>query len=78
MCFQLNEIIIVSRASEMLKLCYICVLFTNAVTEQSCDWLHLFGGHGFNSLGAGRARCSWVLWVVAQCLEKAIVKTPTL
>ena len=48
---------------------------TNAVMEQSCDWLHLFGRHWFNSLGAGRTMCSWVLWVVTQCLEEAIVKT---
>ena len=26
MCFELNEIIIVSRANETLKLCYCCVL----------------------------------------------------
>ena len=32
---------------------------TNAVTEQSCDWLHLFGGHGFNLPSTWRASCSW-------------------
>ena len=37
-------------------LCY----FTNAVMEQSCVWLHLFGGHGFDSLSTGRAKCTWV------------------
>ena len=34
-------------------------LFTE-VTEQPCDWLHLFGGHGFYLLGTGRAKCAWV------------------
>ena len=49
--------------------------YTNAVMEQSCDWLHLFGGHGFDLLHAGRTTCSWVLMVVAQHLKKAIAKT---
>ena len=44
--------------------------------EWSCDWLHLFGGHGFNSLSAGRAKCSWVLWVVTQCPKKAKQNPP--
>ena len=46
--------------------------------EQSCDSLHVFGGHGFNLLGGGRTLCSWVPTVVAHCLKKAIVKTPAL
>ena len=49
---------------------------TNAVTEWSCDWLHLFGGHGFDSLSTGRTMCSWVLMVVAQHPKKAITKNP--
>ena len=59
-------------------LAYIDDMLTNAMTEQSSDWLHLVGGHGFDSLSAGRITCSWVPLGVTQCLEKAIVKTPAL
>ena len=47
---------------------------TNTVTEQSCDWLHLFGGHGFDLLSTGRAKYTWVPHE-SQCPEKAIMKT---
>ena len=51
-------------------------ILTNAVTEWPCDWLHLFGGHGFDLLASGRTKCAWVPWELHNSWEEAITKTP--
>ena len=38
----------------------VMVTYQQSVMEQSCDWLHLFGGHAFDLLSTGRAKCAWV------------------
>ena len=52
--------------------------YTNAGTEWSCDWLRLFGGHRFDLLSTGRAKCAWVPCELHNAQKKAIVKKPTL
>ena len=39
---------------------FVITIDTNAMTQQSCDWLHLFGGHRFDLLSTVRAKCTWV------------------